>query len=342
MIQPIRWSRGTVEVLDQRQLPGKVRHIRCRSVETLARAVESLAVRGAPLIGIAGAYGVALGMWHGPDGARDRRFRGILDRMARTRPTAVNLFWALARMERAYRKLSINSTYTKLRQALLREARAIHREDADLCRRIGSHGSRLLSRGWRVLTHCNTGSLATGGIGTALGIIRTARRQGKMARVYVDETRPLLQGARLTMWELGQSRIPATLICDNMAAWLMARGKVDCVIVGADRIAANGDAANKIGTYGLAVLARHHRVPFYVAAPSSTFDLSIGSGSDIPIEHRQPDEVTAFGGRPTAPAGAGAHNPAFDVTPGRLISAIVTERGVLRPPYACLRKKLSL
>lgn len=341
MIRPIYWRNGAVAVLDQRLLPHRTRYLHCRNVEQLARAIESLAVRGAPLIGIAGAYGLTLGVWRSNPGSVDRDFQRAKERIARTRPTAVNLFWALDRMERRLQSL-LASGGEGISRKLLAEARRIHAEDADLCSAIGRHGAGLIKRGSAVLTHCNTGALATGGIGTALGIIATAWRRGRVRMVYVDETRPLLQGARLTMWELGKLGIPATLICDNMAAGLMAAGRVDCVIVGADRIANNGDFANKTGTYGLAVLARHHRVPFYVAAPTSTVDLAIRDRSGIPIEHRREQEVISIQGCQIAGMGASAYNPAFDVTPAKLVTALVTERGIARHPFGSLRKRLSL
>lgn len=341
MFAPIAWRNGRVAVLDQRRLPAKVAYLRCRTVEHLARAIETLAVRGAPLIGIAGAYGLALGISRSRAGDYLRDFERAKRRIARTRPTAVNLFWALERMERECRSL-LERGERNLPRKLLEEARRIHSEDAALCRAIGRHGAGLVPRDAGVLTHCNTGALATGGIGTALGIIAAARARGRVRMVYADETRPLLQGARLTMWELKQRHIPATLICDNMAAGLMAAGRVDCVIVGADRIADNGDFANKTGTYGLAVLARHHRVPFYVAAPTSTIDPGIRSRAGIPIEHRREREVVSCGGRDVACPGTRAYNPAFDVTPAGLVTALVTERGVLRPPFGSLRKRLSL
>lgn len=341
MIKPIAWDKGAVVVLDQRELPHRVRYLRCRGVEQLARAVEVLAVRGAPLIGIAGAYGLALGVRRSSPGTVKRDFQKALRRMARTRPTAVNLFWALERMERSFRD-SAERGGRAMPARMLGEARRIHAEDAAICAGIGRHGAGLIKKGSTVLTHCNTGALATGGIGTALGIITTAYGRGRVKMVYVDETRPLLQGARLTLWELQRQGIPATLVCDNMAAGLLAGGRVACVLVGADRIADNGDFANKIGTYGLAVLARHHRVPFYVAAPTTTVDVAVKSGAAIPVEHRHPDEVTSIRGNPIARAGSAAYNPAFDVTPAGLVTALVTERGVIRPPFGSLRKRLSL
>jgi methylthioribose-1-phosphate isomerase len=303
-----------------------------------------LAVRGAPLIGIAGAYGLALSLRHSAAGNVERDFEKARKKIARTRPTAVNLFWALDRMEKLFRSMASGGRAEKsaIPGRLLAEARRIHAEDAALCAAIGRHGAGLWPRGSAALTHCNTGALATGGIGTALGIIATAHAWGKIRRVYVDETRPLLQGARLTMWELNQMGIPAVLICDNMAAGLMAKGEIQGVIVGADRIADNGDFANKTGTYGLAVLAKHHRIPFYVAAPTSTIDPGLKSGDGIPIEHRPECEVTCLRGASIAGGGARAYNPAFDVTPAGLITALITEKGVMRPPFGSLRKRLLL
>jgi len=340
MIKPISWTDGRVDILDQRALPQRIRYLRCDHVERLARAIESLSIRGAPLIGIAAAYGLALGVWRAKGSEVARLFRRSKERLARTRPTAVNLFWALTRMEAKFHELSSDAGLQNIKRGLLAEAKRIHQEDAEICRRIGSHGAKLLSKGSVVLTHCNTGSLATGGIGTALGIIHIGYRQGRVAKVYVDETRPLMQGARLTAWELLQSRIPAVLICDNMAASLMASGAIEAVIVGADRIADNGDFANKIGTYGLAVAAKHHGVPFYVAAPCSTIDGDIGNGRMIPIEQRRGDEVRKLAGRWLAPETIEVYNPSFDVTPAELVSALVTEKGVLRPPFVSLRKIL--
>lgn len=330
---------GYLSLLDQTLLPSETVDLACRNIETLFEAIRSLRVRGAPAIGVAAAYGVCLGL-QGFDGASDSAF---YDRLAETcrylatsRPTAVNLFWALDRMQRAaeakrYEQDWDETTAATLRRFLLDEARAIHAEDTAMCRAIGRHGAELLADDSGVLTHCNAGALATSAYGTALALIYTAQEQGKQLRVFVDETRPLLQGARLTAWELQRSGLDVTLICDNMAAQVMREGRVQAVVVGADRITANGDAANKIGTYGLALIARAHDVPFYVAAPSTTFDLSLADGSGIPIEQRDPHEITDGFGRSTAPAGVKVYNPAFDVTPARLIRAIVCERGVIEP-----------
>ena len=324
-IQPIRWQDDRVVILDQTLLPGKQEHLQCGRASEIAEAIRALRVRGAPLIGIAAAYGIALAAQGDPGGLLGR-VEEAAELLRATRPTARNLFWAIDRMVARVREGASAD-------ALREEARGIHREDAETCRRIGAHGAELLNDGARVLTICNTGALATGGSGTALGVIRAAHAVGRRVEVLACETRPLLQGARLTMWELMQDGIPGTLITDGMAGTCLARGLVDIVITGADRIARNGDTANKIGTYTLAVLAQHHRVPFYVAAPMSTVDLSLADGTEIPIEERDGDEVRGFRGVPAAPPGAPAFNPAFDVTPADLIRGIITERGVLREPY---------
>lgn len=338
MIAPIAWSRGAVVVLDQRQLPSRRRLLRCRSVEAVALAIEGLAVRGAPLIGIAAAYGMALAVNRSGAAALARDFERARIRLARTRPTAVNLFWALGRMERAFRRAAGSGVPPlRVRQLLLNEARRIHREDARACAAIGRHGARLLGGASRVLTHCNAGMLATGGIGTALGVVYAAHRRGRIAMVYADETRPLLQGSRLTAWELRQGGVPVTVICDNMAGALMARRGIDAVIVGADRIAANGDCANKTGSYGLSVLARAHGVPFYVAAPSSTVDFTARSGGEVPIETRRGSEIGTIGAIRIAPHGVLRYNPSFDVVPHQNVTAIITEFGVIIRPN---RRKL--
>jgi len=334
-VDTVVWKSGKLEIIDQTLLPGKLLYIRLDTVESVWEAIKVLRVRGAPAIGICAAFGVMVGL-------RGRRFRTgdqVADRvrevaqyLATSRPTAVNLFWALDRMQRVAERCR-KRTVTESRQRLEKEARAIIEEDRRMCRAIGRAGARLIRSGDTVLTHCNAGGLATSGYGTALAPIFMAHEKGKQVAVYADETRPLLQGARLTTWELMHAGIDVTLICDNMAAQVMKEGRIDLVIVGADRIAANGDAANKIGTYGVAVLARAHRVPFYVAAPSSTFDLEIRSGADIPIEQRGADEITCGFGRRTAPRGVQTYSPAFDVTPARFITGIITERGVLVPPY---------
>ncbi|MBI4226932.1 MAG: S-methyl-5-thioribose-1-phosphate isomerase [Candidatus Omnitrophica bacterium] len=335
----VRWRGGVLEVVDQRRLPARRVIRRCRRVEEVAEAIETLQVRGAPAIGIAAAYGVVLGVrpelgrrMHGHVAFR-RQLDAAIARLGRTRPTAVNLRWALDRMRRVV-TAHPGGGVRRWRQRLLAEARAIHAEDRRRCAAIGAAGAALLTSGDTVMTHCNTGGLATGGLGTAFAVFATAHAQRKHIHVIACEARPVWQGARLTMWELQQYGIPATLICDTAAASLMARRPIAAVIVGADRIAANGDTANKIGTYGLALLARAHRIPFYVAAPTSTIDLATPSGAAIPIEERPPAEVTRPYGLPIAPRSAHALNPAFDVTPRALISGIITEHGVLKPPYA--------
>ncbi|MDQ7798604.1 MAG: S-methyl-5-thioribose-1-phosphate isomerase [Candidatus Edwardsbacteria bacterium] len=342
MQKVLAWRNGTVRLLDQRRLPLRAEYLVCRKVEDLALAIEGLAVRGAPLIGIAGAYGLVLGIWRSGAENISADFRKSYLRIKKTRPTAVNIFWALDRMEARFNSLIMSGGPAEaIKKKLLQAARGIHAEDAVTCGLIGRQGASLLGKDSVIITHCNTGALATGGIGTALGIISTAYKMGRVGSVYVDETRPLLQGARLTAWELARLKIPAVLICDNMAASLMASGKIDCAIVGADRICANGDFANKIGTYSLAVNARHHGVPFYVAAPLSTFDRSLKDGSRIPIEQRNPDEVRRFGQCRAAPGKMAVFNPSFDVTPGKLVSAIITEKGVIRPPFGRSIKAIS-
>ena len=324
---------GFVRLIDQTLLPTELRTIECRDIETLWQAIRSLRVRGAPAIGVAGAMGVVLGV-RGTKASSfaefQTEFKRAADYLRSSRPTAVNLFWAIDRMERAAQTLQ-HLPHGQIIEGLLREALAIEDEDRRMCRAIGRFGAELIRKGDGILTHCNAGGLATSDYGTALACMFAAHEQGKSFHVFVDETRPLLQGARLTAWELMQHGIDATLICDNMAASVMKQGRVRCAITGADRIAANGDTANKIGTYGVAVLAKAHNIPFYVAAPSSTFDLSIPNGDAIPIEERDSREVTHGFGRQTAPDGVTVYNPAFDVTPATLISAIVTERGIIRP-----------
>ena len=335
MIPTVAWEDGAVVMIDQRRLPGEEVYLRCRDHSEVAQAIKDMAVRGAPAIGVAAALGIALGVRNSKAEGDELRaaFDAICREMAATRPTAVNLFWAIERMRRRFEAERARGVAT-LREALLDEARAIEDEDVAACRRIGDLGAELIPERARVLTHCNAGALATAGYGTALGVIRSAARQGKIKNVLADETRPYLQGARLTAWELARDGIPTTLIADNMAGHMMARGEVDAVVVGADRIAANGDVANKIGTYTVAVLARENGLPFYVAAPVSTIDLATPSGEAITIEERSPDEVTHHGGRRLAPEGVAVRNPAFDVTPHRYVTAIVCERGVARPPYA--------
>ena len=330
-VKAVEWiaGEGALKLLDQRALPGREAYVVCRSVEDAALAIENMTVRGAPAIGIAAAYGVVLA------GGGRGAVSAALERLARTRPTAVNLFAALERMRAVFEAAS-SLDGAALADLLLDEAVRIHEADIEANRRMGAYGADLLPQDAVVLTHCNAGAIATGGHGTALGILRSAREAGKMVRVFADETRPLLQGARLTVWELARDGFEVTLITDGMAGALMRTRCVDAVIVGADRIAANGDTANKIGTYGLAVLAAAHGVPFYVAAPWSTFDLSLPDGSGIPIEERSEEEMRVLSGGQRVPDAVRVWTPAFDVTPARCIAAIVTERGVFRPPY-CFR-----
>jgi methylthioribose-1-phosphate isomerase len=336
IVQAVKWIGnidGYLELIDQRRLPGEFVKLQCRDVETLFEAIKTLAVRGAPAIGVSAAYGLVLALQKldANDGIKKSLevLKHAREYLASSRPTAVNLFWA---MDRVWRATSSAKTLQQLHEAVLREANAIHQEDVDMCRRIGKNGEKLIKEGSGILTHCNAGALATAGQGTALSVMFEAHKKEKKFRVYADESRPLLQGARLTAWELKQAGIDATLICDNMAGWLMKQGRINAVITGADRIAANGDTANKIGTYSLSILAREHGVPFYIAAPSSTFDLKIKSGVEIPIEERAAKEVTTFAGTRTAPDGVDVYNPAFDVTNARDIAAIITERGIIEKP----------
>jgi methylthioribose-1-phosphate isomerase len=334
--QPIEWTGGGVVLLDQRRLPGEVVRHTYTDYREVAAAIRDMVIRGAPAIGVAAAMGIALGVERSPARALEElrgEFAVICQTISRTRPTAVDLFWAVERMRRRFDQLAATETPLEaLRSAMVKEARAIHAEKRATDEAIGRYGAELMPAAGQVMTQCNAGALATAGIGTALGVIRVAFEQGRKLRVLVPETRPYLQGARLTAWELEQGGVPLTLITDNMVGHFMKKGEVGAVVVGADRIAANGDTANKIGTYQIAVLAREHGVSFYVAAPVSTFDLTIPSGEQIPIEERSPDEVTHLQGVRIAPDVSVA-NPAFDVTPARLISAIICERGVARPPY---------
>jgi methylthioribose-1-phosphate isomerase len=333
-IRAVRWAGDRIVLLDQTLLPEEERYVDCLDVRDVTRAIRRLAVRGAPLLGIVAGYAVALAAVK--SSASDHRvlledLRQAGDRLVRSRPTAVNIAWAVQRMLAAAEGCTDAGS---MRRAVVDEAVKIESEDVASCLAIGRFGAELVPRGANILTLCNTGALATGGIGTAQGIIHTAHADGKGPHAWVSETRPLLQGARLTAWELQRLGIPATLVADSAAATLLAGGSVDLVVVGADRIAANGDVANKVGTYSLAIVTRHHDVPFYVAAPASTLDLAAETGSAIPIERRNPDEVTQPRGMSIAPAGAWAINPAFDVTPAELVTAIVTDRGVVRPPYS--------
>ena len=331
--QPIEWLGDRVRILDQTRLPRAEVYIELDDYRSVASAIMELKIRGAPAIGIAGAYAVALGARKIESVSRDeflKKLQGVIDTIATTRPTARNLFFALERIKKTAE--SAKST-AHIRKVLVDEALKIHQEEADATRQLSLFGLELIKDSWTVLTHCNTGPLATSGYGTALGVIISAHQQGKKIKVIATETRPLLQGARLTTWELKKAGVPVTLITDSMAGYFMKKGRVDCVITGADRIAANGDAANKIGTYTLAVLAKENNIPFYIAAPTSTIDSSLKTGDEIPIEEREPDEVTHIQGVPIAPEGIAAANPAFDVTPHKYISAIITEKGIIREPY---------
>jgi methylthioribose-1-phosphate isomerase len=333
-VETLRWRDGALEMIDQRLLPLRFEYRICRSAASVADAIRTMVVRGAPAIGVAAAYGVALDVIRAlPEGRKAQlaAFDSAFDELAASRPTAVNLAWALNRQRRLLARLRDSET-ADLAGALLREAHVILREDVVANQTMGRHGAALIEDGARILTHCNAGALATAGHGTALGVIRSAVAAGKRVSVFADETRPLLQGARLTAWELKQDRIPVTLIADSAAAFLMSRGEIDLVVVGADRVAANGDTANKIGTYPLAVIAQRHAIPFYVACPLSTIDPELAHGGLIPIEERAAEEVTGAGGVRWAPEEIAVRNPAFDVTPAGLICALITERGVLRRP----------
>jgi methylthioribose-1-phosphate isomerase len=362
IVETLKWIGGVnghLEIIDQRKLPAEYKIIRCSNVKQLYDAIKTLAVRGAPAIGVAGAYGAVLSLQNIYRRARkDRREKNkinpafsavsaikLLKRdceyLASSRPTAVNLRWAIDRVVKCAKNSAARlrcasprqaGTIYELRKVVLEEANVICREDIEMCRKIGVNGAMFIKNGMGILTHCNAGALATAGQGTALSVLYEAKKQGKKFRVFVDETRPLLQGARLTAWELKRAKIDTTVICDNMAAALMRNGKIDMVITGADRIAANGDAANKTGTYGLSVLAKAHGIPFYIAAPSSTFDLKTKTGKDIPIEQRSADEIRFCGDKQVAPNGVDIYNPAFDVTPAENITAIITERGVIEKP----------
>lgn len=327
-------ANGRLRLIDQTLLPTRFEQITCTSVDAVVEAIRMLRVRGAPAIGVSAAWGVVIGLQSvrsSDADTFDARLQDVVQQLAASRPTAVNLFWALARMQRIAEDCHDLDSPAR-HDRLLQEARTIEDEDRAMCAAIGASGAPFLGDGDGVLTHCNAGALATAGDGTALSVIYAAAAAGKSLHVFADETRPLLQGARLTAWELQQRGIPVTVICDNMAAQVMREGRVQAVITGADRIAANGDAANKIGTYGVAVLARYHDIPFYVAAPSSTFDLSLADGADIPIEQRARDEVACGFGRTTVPEDVTVYNPAFDVTPASLITALITERGVVERP----------
>ncbi|MFN7951080.1 MAG: S-methyl-5-thioribose-1-phosphate isomerase [bacterium] len=333
--ETVEWKNGEVVLIDQRKLPVEEIYLACKTLDEVCDAIKTMVVRGAPAIGVTAALGLAqvAHQYTGNDlDAFGARFHAAADQLAATRPTAVNLFWGIERMKRCFAASSAQGL-AGLRKALIDEAVRIREEDIEVCKRLGRFGAELLGDKPRILTHCNAGALATAGYGTALGVVRAAAEAGKAPTVYADETRPFLQGARLTAWELMKDAIPVTLITDNMAGHMMSRGHIDCVVVGTDRVAANGDVANKIGTYTVAVLAHRHGLPFYVAAPTSTIDLDCPTGAEIPIEHRDPREVTHVFGHAVAPAGVPVANPAFDVTPNDLVTAIITEKGVATAPY---------
>ena len=334
MLPAIAWKKNKVVMIDQRKLPLKEIYLEFGKYDQVARAIETMVIRGAPAIGVAAAYGVALGVLSLRSGENiDRAFEKITKRLERTRPTARNLFWALERMRRTF-DANRDLTLARLKRRMLDEAMAIETEDVATNEAIGRHGRDLIPDGATVLTHCNAGELATAGYGTAVGVIRAAHEQGKKILVFSDETRPFLQGARLTCWELDRRGIPVVLITDNMAGWFMQKGEIQVIVVGADRIARNGDTANKIGTYSVAVLAKEHDIPFYVAAPMSTVDAGLATGDEIPIEERDPREVREAGGRCVTLPHIAVRNPAFDVTPAKYINGIITENGIFRPPYS--------
>jgi methylthioribose-1-phosphate isomerase len=331
-VRTIQWKNDHVVMLDQRLLPHREVYRVYRNYSEVATAIREMVIRGAPAIGVAAAMGVALGAAKAPRKTFDRDFEKIIITLSKTRPTAINLFWALQRMRRIYSE-NRSRGVEAVQRALKEEAQKIYQEDIAANKQLGKFGASLLRNAKQIMTHCNAGALATAGYGTALGVLRALKASGKQFEVFVNETRPFLQGARLTAWELKKEKIPATLITDNMAGYLIQKGKVDAVVVGCDRIAANGDVANKIGTYTLAVLARRHGIPFYVAGPTSSIDVNCRSGDEIPIEQRDPKEVSHIFGKPVAPKGMKIFNPAFDVTAHDLITAIITEKGVINPPY---------
>src|SRR2546425_120589 len=343
MIQTLEWTDSGVRFIDQTKLPTEEVYVNCTTHQQVADVIRNMVVRGAPAIGVAAAMGIALGINNSKaaTGAElKQEFDRICDLIGQTRPTAVNLFWAIRRMRQKFEYFRMR-TIPQIKQTLIEEAQRMHAEDIAANQAMGRHGATLMPSSGGVLTHCNAGALATAGYGTALGVIRAAVEQGKKIHVYADETRPFLQGSRLTAWELMKDGIPTTVISDNMAGAMMKQGKIGAIVVGADRIAANGDVANKIGTYTVAVLAKEHGIPFYVAAPFSTVDLDTPSGDQIPIEQRNPREVTHMAGKQMVPDGIGVENPAFDVTPAKYVSAIVTEKGIARAPYGESLRKLS-
>lgn len=333
MLPTIQWEKDKVIMIDQRKLPDEEIYVKCTDFNQVAEAIENMVIRGAPAIGVAAAFGVAIGVMNIDEKTNlDEEFNRIYQRLEKTRPTARNLFWALERMKETFLK-NRNLSLSELKEILVQKALSIEDDDIKVNKRIGFLGKELIKDGQSVLTHCNAGALATAGYGTALGVIRAAFHDGKDITVYADETRPLLQGARLTCWELDKDNIPVILITDNMAGYFMQKGTISLVITGADRIARNGDTANKIGTYSLAVLAKKHGLPFYIAAPLNTVDFDLSNGSEIPIEERNPSEVRNIRGCPISLPHIEVRNPAFDVTPAKLISAIITEKGIARPPF---------
>jgi len=343
MIETLEWTDSGVRFIDQTKLPTEETYVTCRTCEQVADVIRNMVVRGAPAIGVAAAMGIALGVQNSKaetGGALKQEFDRCCELVGKTRPTAVNLFWAIRRMKDKFESLRIRPL-PQIKQALIEEAQRMHAEDIAANQAMGRFGATLMPASGSVLTHCNAGALATCGYGTALGVIRAAVEQGKKIHVFADETRPFLQGSRLTAWELMKDGIPTTVISDNMAGAMMKQEKIDAVVVGADRIAANGDVANKIGTYSVAVLAKEHRIPFYVAAPFSTIDLDTPDGSKIPIEQRNTKEVTHIAGKQMVPEGVQVENPAFDVTPAKYVTAIVTERGIARAPYEAALERLA-
>ena len=343
MIQTLEWTEHGVRFLDQTKLPTEETYVTCKTHQQVADVIRTMVVRGAPAIGVAAGMGIALGVSNSKaesTGDLKRDFDQICDIIGKTRPTAVNLFWAIRRMQEKFERVRVRPL-SLIKQALIEEAQRMHAEDIAANQAMGRHGATLMPASGGVLTHCNAGALATAGYGTALGVIRAAVEQGKKIHVYADETRPFLQGSRLTAWELMKDGIPTTVISDNMAGAMMHQGKIKAIVVGADRIAANGDVANKIGTYTVAILAREHAIPFYVAAPISTVDLACADGSQIPIEQRNPKEVTHIAGKQMVPDGVSVENPAFDVTPAKYVAAIITEKGIARPPFDNSLRKLA-
>lgn len=339
----MKWDKDALLLLNQPKLPNKEEYVSCSTYKDVAVAIETMVVRGAPAIGVAAAYGIALGVLKSKSNeteSMEKDFKEVCDIIARTRPTAVNLFWAVERMKKTFNENKKYNSLEALKNILIEEAHKIYNEDIEINKSIGRYGKELIKDGMNILTHCNAGALASAGFGMALGVVRAAFQEGKKIHVYSDETRPFLQGARLTMWELMKDKIPCTMLTDNMSAYLMSQGKVDIIIVGADRIAANGDTANKIGTYALSILAKYHKIPFYIAAPLSTIDLNCPDKSGIPIEQRAANEVKIVNGAYICPETASVINPGFDVTPSELITGIITNKGIVRAPFSEGLKKL--